>query len=35
VPDATLGVAEEARHFIMLDDPAFLFDAMTRFLDDR
>lgn len=32
VPHATVVFAERARHFVMLDDPAFLFDTLDRFL---
>ncbi len=32
VPDHQVVLAEHARHFIMLDDPAFLFTTMDRFL---
>jgi pimeloyl-ACP methyl ester carboxylesterase len=35
VPDARVVVAANARHFVMLDDPAFLFDAVDRFLAGR
>lgn len=35
VPDHQVVLAEHARHFIMLDDPAFLFAAMDRFLAPR
>ena len=32
VPEHQVVMAEHARHFIMLDDPAFLFATMDRFL---
>jgi pimeloyl-ACP methyl ester carboxylesterase len=32
VPHATVVFAERARHFVMLDDPSFLFDTLDRFL---
>jgi RNA polymerase sigma factor (sigma-70 family) len=32
VPNHKVLIAEKARHFIMLDDPAFLFSAMDEFL---
>jgi len=32
VPQARVVLAERARHFIMLDDPAFLFSTMDAFL---
>ena len=32
VPNHKVLLAEKARHFIMLDDPAFLFSAMDEFL---
>lgn len=32
VPQARVVLAEHARHFIMLDDPAFLFSTMDEFL---
>lgn len=35
VPDARVVVAEEARHFVMLDDPDFLHGAVEVFLEDR
>ncbi len=35
VPDHRVLVAANARHFVMLDDPAFLFSAMDRFLAGR
>jgi pimeloyl-ACP methyl ester carboxylesterase len=34
-PDARVVVAEEARHFVMLDDPDFLHGAVEVFLEDR
>ena len=34
VPQARLVLAERARHFIMLDDPAFLFSTMDAFLKE-
>jgi len=35
VPDHRVVLAEQARHFIVLDDPAFLGSTMERFLDRR
>jgi len=32
VPDHKVLIAEKARHFIMLDDPAFLFSSLDDFL---
>lgn len=32
IPHHQVVMAEHARHFVMLDDPAFLFTAMDRFL---
>jgi len=34
VPQARVVLAERARHFIMLDDPAFLFSTMDAFLKE-
>jgi pimeloyl-ACP methyl ester carboxylesterase len=34
-PDARVVVAEEARHFVMLDDPAFLHRTVEAFLEER
>jgi len=34
VPQARVVLAERARHFIMLDDPAFLFSTMDTFLKE-
>lgn len=34
VPQARVVLAERARHFIMLDDPAFLFSTMEAFLKE-
>lgn len=33
--DATVVVATKARHFVMLDDPAFFFETVDAFLRDR
>lgn len=35
VPNARVVIAGNARHFIMLDEPAFLFGEMDRFLGGR
>jgi pimeloyl-ACP methyl ester carboxylesterase len=35
IPRHTVVQAVNARHFVMLDDPAFLFAAMDRFLEAR
>lgn len=35
VPDARVVVAEDARHFIMLDDPAFFHATVESFLERR
>jgi hypothetical protein len=34
VPDHKVLLAKKARHFIMLDDPQFLFSAMDDFLKE-
>jgi N-formylmaleamate deformylase len=35
VPRHRVVLANNARHFVMLDDPAFLFSAMDSFLEER
>lgn len=35
IPLHRVVLANNARHFVMLDDPAFLFSAMDKFLDGR
>ena len=35
IPTHKVIIAEKARHFIMLDDPDFLFSAMDNFLKSR
>lgn len=32
LPSATVVFAERARHFVMLDDPSFLYETLDRFL---
>ena len=32
LPHATVVFAEQARHFVMLDDPSFLYETLDRFL---
>ena len=34
-PHASVVMARHARHFVMMDDPAFLFAALDAFLDDK
>jgi pimeloyl-ACP methyl ester carboxylesterase len=35
IPDHRVAMAEHARHFVMLDDPAFLFSTLDAFLGGR
>jgi hypothetical protein len=33
LPGVHVALAETARHFIMLDDPAWMYDRIDRFLN--